>query len=330
MKGISVIICCYNSSERLPQTISCLAIQEVAPDVPWEVIIVNNGSTDDTQEAAIRELARYDWKPAAHKVVYEGKPGLSHARERGVDEAAYEYVLFCDDDNWLNDDYVQTAYDFLEQNPGYAAIGGRSEAVFDRGVVAPDWFEEYQMGYAVGQQGEEGDITARGYLWGAGITFRKSAFRAVINPTFPSLLTDRKGNELSAGGDSEICLRFVIVGYKLYYTGKLKFRHFITSDRLTTGYRGKLWEGFLESAKILDKYYYYLKAVGSADRGKQRLKITLKYGLHVLGIRRLTEVDERLLYILTSLKPIKFDRDYQLIRDLQKLKKAIVFDELVP
>ncbi|HEV2479881.1 MAG TPA: glycosyltransferase [Puia sp.] len=320
MKGISVVICCYNSSDRLPQTIRHLALQTIRPDIPWEVIIVNNNSTDDTKEAAARELARYDWKQGRHKMVDECNPGLSHARERGVGEAAYDYVLFCDDDNWLDTDYIHTAYDFLEQHPVYAAIGGCSQAAFEDGVIAPDWFEEYQMGYAVGRQGEVGDITARGYLWGAGIMFRKAVYRIVVNATFPSLLTDRKGNELSSGGDSELCLRFVIIGYKLYYSDKLKFRHFISANRLTTAYREKLWAGFLESEHILNKYYYYLKAVGRSDRNVQKLKITMKYGLHKLGIRRLTEIDERLVYVLTSLKAINYDRDYQLIRDLKKIK----------
>lgn len=320
MKGISIIICCFNSSKRLPQAIHYLAMQKVAPDIPWEVIIVDNGSQDDTPAVAARELARYPWKQAVCKVVGEPKPGLSHAREKGVEEAAYGYVAFCDDDNWLAEEYVQTAYDFLEQHPIYAAVGGCSEAAFDDGVVPPDWFEEYQMGYAVGRQGEPGDITERGYLWGAGIVFRKSLYQFVINRRFPSLLTDRKGNELSSGGDSEICLRFVIVGYKLYYSEQMKFRHFITSNRLTTEYRKKLWDGFLASETVLSKYYYYLKATRSPDRAIQKLKITAKYVLHHLGFRRLTDVDERLLYVLTSFKPIKHDRDYSLIRDLSKIK----------
>lgn len=321
VQGVSVVICCYNSAARLPETIRHLALQQISADIPWEVIIVNNGSTDDTKEAATRELARYDWKQARYNVVDETKSGLSHARQKGVEEAAYPYVVLCDDDNWLDADYIQAGYEFLERNPAYAAIGGRSEAVFETGVVAPDWFEEYQMGYAVGPQGEEGDITARGYLWGAGIIFRKSAYRSVINPAFPSLLTDRKGNELSSGGDSEMCLRFVIVGYKLYYTGKLKFKHFITSNRLTITYREKLWAGFWESAGVLDKYYFYLKAIGLGNPAMQRLKITLKYALHALGIRKLNEIDENLLYVLTSLKVVRHDPDYQLIRELRKLKK---------
>jgi glycosyltransferase involved in cell wall biosynthesis len=322
VKGVSVIICCYNSSARLPQTIRHLALQKVSPDIPWEVIIVNNNSTDDTAAVAARELAGYDWKEAGHGVVDESKPGLSHARERGIGEARYAYVIFCDDDNWLAEDYIQEGFDFLERNPRYAAVGGWSEAAFDTGVMAPDWFEEYKMGYAVGRQGEEGDITARGYLWGAGIMFRKAVFKTVINPALPSLLTDRKGNELSSGGDSEMCLRFVIVGFKLYYSEKLKFTHFIAANRLSTAYREKLWEGFLESAGVLDKYYFYLESVGLGNLSMQRLKITLKYGLHALGIRRLNEIDEKLVYVLTSLKAVKYDRDYQLIRDLRDLKKG--------
>jgi hypothetical protein len=74
---------------------------------------------------------------------------------------------------------------------------------------------------------------------------------------------------------------------------------------------------------VLNKYYFYLKAVGLGNPAMQRLKITLKYALHVLGIRKLNEIDENLLYVLTSLKVERHDPDYQLIRELRKLKKEL-------
>jgi len=319
--GISIIICCYNSSQRLPETLQHIAQQKVPENILWEIIIVNNASTDNTKEVAYKEWGNYNLPHVQLQVVDEYTPGLANARKKGVDVSGFEYLIFCDDDNWLNADYIQIAYNFLAANPRYAAIGGQSEAVFEKGFIPPDWFDEYKMGYAVGEQGEQGDITSRGYLWGAGIAFRKSVYKIVMDGLFPSLLLDRKGNELSAGGDSEMCLRFIIIGYKLYYTNKLKFKHLITANRLTLEYRIKLWDGFLESDKVLHKYHFYLKTQGSGDFKKQKIKITLKYWLSFFKIRRLTEIDERLIYVLTSYKTSKYDPVYQLIRDLKKLKQ---------
>src|SRR5438874_1022703 len=98
--GISVIICCYNSSARLPKTLEYLASQEVPLNIYWEVIIVNNNSSDDTVIVAQKEWAKYKLR-VPFKVVDENVAGTIHARKRGIAEASYELLLFCDDDNWL-------------------------------------------------------------------------------------------------------------------------------------------------------------------------------------------------------------------------------------
>ncbi len=51
-KGVSVVVCCYNSAPRLPETLMHLFAQIVNPDIKWEIIIINNASTDDTLEVA--------------------------------------------------------------------------------------------------------------------------------------------------------------------------------------------------------------------------------------------------------------------------------------
>ncbi len=50
--GASVIVCCYNSAARLPHTLAHLAGQIVPEDFFWEIILVNNASTDNTVECA--------------------------------------------------------------------------------------------------------------------------------------------------------------------------------------------------------------------------------------------------------------------------------------
>lgn len=80
LTGISIVICCYNSAQRLPLTLVHLAAQKVADNFPWEVIVVNNASTDNTEEAA---FSSWDRESIEMRVVYEPQPGLSYARHRG-------------------------------------------------------------------------------------------------------------------------------------------------------------------------------------------------------------------------------------------------------
>ena len=56
MLGVSLVICCHNSADKLPATIQHLFDLNVKNDVPWELIIVDNASTDGTQETAVQHL----------------------------------------------------------------------------------------------------------------------------------------------------------------------------------------------------------------------------------------------------------------------------------
>ncbi len=251
-KGISILICCYNSANRLPETIKHIAQQEIKIKTNWEVIVVNNNSTDNTQEVAQHEWNYYKLN-IPFKVVDQPISGLSNARKKGIKEAQFEYIIFCDDDNWLDKDYIQTAYDLMESNPIIGVVGGQSTAASD--VKIPDWFEKFKNGYAVGQQNNNsGYITNRGYVWGAGMVIRKQVILIALKLGFKSFLTGRNGNKILAGDDSEICRWAILLGYELFYEDKLKFKHYIPQNRLTTEYKDKMWEGFHQSNQLLYKY----------------------------------------------------------------------------
>lgn len=260
--GISVIICCFNSAQRIPETLRHLAQQKVTIDIKWEIIIVNNNSTDDTSHVAHQTWADLDVKTPL-KIINESKPGLSFARRRGINTASYEYILFCDDDNWLYPNYIETAHQILSTHSEVGVIGGRGEPACD--LVLPHWFTTYQEAYAVGVQAlHSGDVTQRGFVWGAGMVFRKSIYYKLKKAGFSSLLTDRKGDVLSSGGDSEICKWFILAGYRLYYDENLVFKHFIPETRLTKNYFEKLFVGLNNSKRQLAKYDLIIKSLNQS------------------------------------------------------------------
>src|SRR5690606_12393187 len=118
--GVSVIVCCYNSSLRLPETLSYLAAQKVKAETQWELIVVNNNSNDNTVE-----IAEVKWNqlgaPVTLTIVDEPTPGLSYAREKGISVSQYDLFLFCDDDNWLQEDYIQNVITLFNDNPNIGA-----------------------------------------------------------------------------------------------------------------------------------------------------------------------------------------------------------------
>ncbi len=239
MKGVSIVICCYNSAARLPATLQYIAAQQVPAHIPWELLIVNNNSTDDTADVARQFFQAHPG--ISGEVLEEDTPGLSYARQKGFDHAQFEYIILCDDDNWLKADYTQTAFEIMEGDRAIASLGGCGTPVFETGS-APRWFNDYRDYYATGpQNGHSGDITpTRSFVYGAGAVFRASALSALKVKGFENLLTDRKGNSLVTGGDNELGYALVLSGHRIWYDERLQFFHFITAKRLTLSYFLKL------------------------------------------------------------------------------------------
>lgn len=275
--GISVIICCYNSSKRIADTLQHLSLQKVSDDIFWEIILVDNDSADATVEAA-KEFWGRNGSAAPLKIVNERMAGLSYARKSGIEAAKYEYIIFCDDDNWLCDTYVETAYQIMSKDNFIGAAGGMSDAVTT--IDLPSWWNEYKHGYAVGTQAPvTGDCTNDNFLWGAGLIVRKSVMSIIFDDRFPSLFTDRKGNELSSGGDSEICARIILMGYRLWYDERLSLQHFITAERLTEAYRETLFTGHELTRSTMAKYYKVI--IEHKLKGWLKIKRTLKLSVQL-------------------------------------------------
>src|SRR5690348_6905842 len=103
--GVSIVICFHNGANRLAQTIRHIALQRVPPDIPWELILIDNASTDQSARVATDEWQNHAVRSSL-RVIAEPVIGLSYARARGFEEALYAYVILCDDDNWLDENYV--------------------------------------------------------------------------------------------------------------------------------------------------------------------------------------------------------------------------------
>jgi glycosyltransferase involved in cell wall biosynthesis len=255
--GVSVVICCYNSCQRLSQTLAHLAAQQVRESVQWEVIVVDNASTDETSQVALTSWPVEASAPL--RVVYEPQLGLSYARYRGYLEAKYEIISFVDDDNWVCPEWVQLVSEIMSQHPELGACGGLNEAKCE--VTPPEWFEQYKWCYAVGAQGQEvGDITCtRGYLWGAGLNIRKSAWQQLLSNGFRTRLSDRQGVALTSGGDSELCMALHLAGWRLWYEPRLRLYHYVPAHRLEWGYLRRLCRGFGRASAGYSPYYYALR-----------------------------------------------------------------------
>ena len=272
---ISIIICCYNSAPRLSQTLKHLAEQEMPSEIDWEVIVVDNNSSDNTAEIAIDLWEEYG-APVNMKVVPEPEPGLSHARKKGVYEAEGEIIVFCDDDNWLASSYVETSYELMKGHPEIGVLGGSGWPVSDEGVEIPIWFWSKLGMYACGApQPESGDVSFLYYsIAGAGQVLRRKVLLDLYDSGFLNLTLDRKGETLSSGGDTEISYWHLLVGYQLYYSSDLVFWHYMPPKRLQIEeYYRQAREG-TQSKKVLEVYKPLIKGIRFR---KNKLRSGLKF-----------------------------------------------------
>ncbi|CAK6686929.1 glycosyltransferase [Synechococcus sp. CBW1107] len=265
---ITIAICCYNSTSRIVRTLQSIA-GLARPQRQVEVLVVDNCSTDGTSDV-VRSTWNKLYSPFDLCLVPAAPVGLSVARMKAIEKSAGELVVFCDDDNLLDPDYLVEAEKIMDSDPRIGCLGGQSYPVFPPGVMeAPRWFYTYASSYAVGVQAiESGDVSGRGYLWGSGMVVRLDVLRTMIGLGLEFVTTGRKGTDLSSGEDSELCLWMMHAGYRLWYSEKLIFGHIVPASRLAVNYVKKLHKGFNEAGQLLSAYSLSPRFRSLAAKGK--------------------------------------------------------------
>ena len=250
--GVSIVICCYNSAAKLPAALARLQAQREADAISWELIVVDNASSDDTGA-----VARRLWPSAGRvplTVITERRRGVAHARAAGFAAARYDAVSFIDDDNWVCDRWVARAAQVMMEHPEVGACGGYSEPLCEG--PAPAWFKRYRQYYAIGPEPlSEG--TPPETLWFAGMTVRAQAWRDLRHSGFRFL------TEYGAE-DNELSLALRLAGWKLRVDDELRLTHVLPAARLT-------WKYFCELQRSRFAAMVAVDRLPIRDRRQRRL-----------------------------------------------------------
>jgi glycosyltransferase involved in cell wall biosynthesis len=121
---VSILIASYNRSSSLLKFLQELASQVVPGDLDWEVLIVDNNSTDGTGKA-VAPLVEKD--PHRFRYFLETRQGKSAALNTGIKESRGEILAFTDDDCLPNPDWLSSIVEEFSADPSLGAIGGRVE-----------------------------------------------------------------------------------------------------------------------------------------------------------------------------------------------------------
>ena len=225
--GVSVIICCYNSSQRLQDTLRHLATQEKSTLYNYELIIVDNNSKDNTASIAL-QLWNNLGAPFPINIINESNQGLSYARKAGINASLMNNILFCDDDNHLEKNYLKNGLEILNSKAEIGIVGGISLPKLE--VYPGKWIEDMYGALAI-----SAPHVSEGFddwVFGAGMFIKKKVFQEFAENGLELHLTDRVGKRQTSGGDTEICFLARHLGYKIWRSKDLKFHHFINKNRL--------------------------------------------------------------------------------------------------
>ncbi|MES2796185.1 MAG: glycosyltransferase [Bacteroidota bacterium] len=237
MFGISIIVVSYNSATIIEPTLHCLFSQKYTGNNPWEIIFVNNNSSDNTVEMAqnLASKANID----RFKIIHENRPGTAFARFKGVEAAQYDIICFVDDDNRVASNWIEKVLELMQNEEiGILGCGGTGE--FE--ATPPDWFETEKEAYAIGSLYPNQallDTTFDANLPTAGMCIRKEIFANLKEQNWQAQLSGRIGDSQAPGEDTELCQAARLLGYKTFYTNELHFIHYMPKSRIS-------WERFLK------------------------------------------------------------------------------------
>ncbi|MFA5984823.1 MAG: glycosyltransferase [Methylococcaceae bacterium] len=236
MKKITIAVCSYNRAERLPKLIRALRNQQCS--LPFEILIVENNCTDNSH-AVLLELQQEPGAPL--NLINEPKQGISHARNRAVEEClACDYMLFMDDDELPSTNLVQSAIDTFDTTDAYC-VGGKVEVDFSA-LARPDWLEDNLLGF-LAQVDHGTDLfkisSISTPVWTANIAYDMRIFRD--NPDLRyDLRYNRAGQGVGGGEDVLMFEELLTRKIPTYYQPKMVVLHAVDAWKLKRWYFIKL------------------------------------------------------------------------------------------
>ena len=224
---VSVVVCTYNRADLLRTCLESLVAQTADKSL-YEVIVINNNSTDTTQDIAEEFAKSYP----NFRVVTETRQGLSFAKNRGIKEAKGDLLFFLDDDA-IVDSKSLALYRIYYEDMGFRCMGGKILPWFrDNSCKLPCWLNKTNWGAL--SMLDQGDMVKRvlypEFPYGGNLAVAKYIFEEF---GFFNEDMGRRGNSLNSGEEMEFMLRLERAGIPIYYVPDAKIYHLVQKERLT-------------------------------------------------------------------------------------------------
>jgi glycosyltransferase involved in cell wall biosynthesis len=233
---VTVAICTWNRANLLDQTLTQLRALRIPDGVDWEIIVVNNRCTDDTDAVVARHAG-------ALPVVLcrEWRQGQSYARNHAVARARGDFILWTDDDVLVDPDWMAEILRLFQTEPA-DIVFGKVTPWWESGP--PGWFSPAFHGlFALLDYGPDTRYVTDPLevMYGVNMAFRRDA-QLKLEGFCEDLGVKKKQG--GGGEDIEIFRRALRAGMRVLYTPKALIQHFIPNERCTKRfYRNRAWGG---------------------------------------------------------------------------------------
>jgi glycosyltransferase involved in cell wall biosynthesis len=242
MFSASVIICTHNPRKLYLRRVLEALREQTLPLEHWELLLIDNASAEI--------LTSTTWDLSWHyhaRLIREDELGLAFARLRGMREASADLIVFVDDDNMLEPNYLVEAIRIGHEWP-ILGVWGAGSIVPEFEIRPPDYLNEFLHLLALREikTARWSNLIPVGATpWGAGQCVRASVAGAYCRQFESSAIkiTDRRGTGLQAGGDEEICYVACNSGFGVGIFPELKLTHLIPRERVQEDYLVRIAEG---------------------------------------------------------------------------------------
>jgi glycosyltransferase involved in cell wall biosynthesis len=233
--NVTAILCTYNRCHDLADALSSVALSRVSPSIDWDVLVVDNNSTDKTREVVERFALQY---PGRFHYLFEPQQGKSHALNAGIRATQSEILAFMDDDAKVDPEWLGKLVSSLHDGK-WAGAGGRIVPVWPGAI--PNWLrveDPNALGPFVAFDPGTGAAPLADPPYGANMAFRREAFQKYGN--FLVELGPRPGSDIK-GEDTEFGQRLLNAGERLRYEPEAVVHHPVPECRLKKSYVLSWW-----------------------------------------------------------------------------------------
>lgn len=250
---ITVAICTWNRCSLLRKTLEALMLLEDREVADWELVVVDNNSTDAT--ALVLDEFR-DKLPLT--VFSETRQGHSHARNRAIAESKGDYIIWIDDDVIVDKRFLVAYSDAFEMFPDADFFGGPIIPWFE--AAPPQWIARHldSIAGAFALKKEEdtlGRITSDNLPFGANLVTKRTLFEK--NHFDPRL--GRIGNQLTSADETTFIGNAISSGSSGIWVSSALVKHFVPKERMTVGYLYRFYSGLTQTCEpsSLERFPYW-------------------------------------------------------------------------